>query len=56
MRIYNYKIKVIEKYGKSIDSLNIINYKNDTVYIYHEYDQKDFIAESFLARDVAEIP
>ena len=39
------KIKVIEKYGKSIDSLNIINYKNDTVYIYHEYDQKDFIAE-----------
>ena len=32
------RIGVINKYGKAIDSLNIINYKNDTVYIYSEYD------------------
>ena len=30
------RIGVINEYGKEIDSLNIINYKNDTVYIYTE--------------------
>ena len=30
------RIGVINKYGKAIDSLNIINYKSDTVYIYGE--------------------
>ena len=32
------RIGTINKYGKAIDSLNIINYKNDTVYIYNEFD------------------
>lgn len=30
------RIWEINEYGKAIDSLNIINYKNDTVYIYSE--------------------
>lgn len=32
------RIGAINEYGKTIDSLNIINYKNDTVYIYKEFD------------------
>ena len=40
-------IGVINTYGRAIDSLNIINYKNDTVYIYGEYgiDEEDYFDE-----------
>lgn len=30
--------EVLNGHGKAIDSLNIINYKNDTVYVYYEFD------------------
>lgn len=39
------RIGVINEYGKEIDSLNIINYKNDTVYIYTE----DSLVEELFA-------